>query len=335
MPAKYHDYYQTLGVERTASAEDIQRAYRALARKYHPDVNKEPGAEQKFKDIGEAYEVLKDPEKRKKYDLLGHNWKAGEEFRPPPGWSGSGFGGGRSGRRTRAGQAEMPTDFSDFFETLFGGGGFTVEDEEGAERVYQHGPGRTGSRPRPRQGQDIEGEITVSLADVYHAQSRHVTLETSDRSGRRSTRSFDIRLPPGIADGGTIRLSGQGEAGVAGGSAGDVLLKVRIAPDDRFRIDTSNGHDLLTTLNVSPWEAALGAKVPLRTMEGEVTLTIPAGSQSGQKLRIRGKGLAKRSGDRGDLLAELRVVVPKSLHPDEKLLFEKLAQTSNFDPRNA
>ncbi len=156
-----------------------------------------------------------------------------------------------------------------------------VDDDMG-ERVYQHAAGRaSGGHARARSGQDIEGEITVSLADVYHAHSRHVELETVDRAGKRSKRAFDVRLPPGLIDGATIRLTGQGESGTGGGTSGDVLLKVRIAPDERFRIDPSNGRDLLTTLNVSPWEAALGAKVPLRVMDGEVTVTVPAGSQSG------------------------------------------------------
>lgn len=346
MSTTYHDYYQTLGVERTASADDIQRAYRGLARKFHPDVCKEAGAEKKFKEVAEAYEVLKDPEKRKLYDQLGGNWKAGQEFRPPPGWGGGvGNGGGsRGGHRSHAGRSRQQSaaDFSDFFESLFGGaagvggmggmgGGWTGEDEE-------HDDYRSRTRhahSRTRNGADIEGEITISLADAFHGQTRQINLETSDRRGSVSTRSIDVRIPPGIADGSVIRLAGQGQSGTNGGESGDVLLKVRIAPDERFKIDPQNKHDLQTTLAISPWEAALGAKVTLKTFSGEVTVTVPAGSQSGQKLRIRGKGLPRKAGEHGDLLAELKIMVPRNPNSDEKALFEKLSIVSNFNPRTA
>lgn len=346
MPAKYQDYYQTLGVPRSASGEDIQRAYRTLARKYHPDVNKDPGAEQKFKDLSEAYEVLKDPDKRKRYDTLGHNWKAGDEFRPPPGWGQAGAGGfgfdvgasargrrSRSTRTHRAGHAAQSADFSDFFESLFGGasaGGWQESDDDDPVSRY-----RQRAHSAPRAGQDATVEITISLADAYHRHTRRVDLELTDSAGAVSTKSFDVRIPPGMTDGATIRLTGQGAPGSNGGPAGDLLLKVHIAPDVRFTIDPDNKHDLLTTLSISPWEAALGAKVPLHTLAGEVTLSIPPGAQSAQRLRIRGRGLPKKSGEHGDLLAVLRIVVPRELSPDERALFEQLAATSNFRPRHA
>lgn len=352
MAATYHDYYQTLGVERSASAEDIQRAYRALARKYHPDISKEPGAEQKFKDVSEAYEVLKDPEKRKKYDTLGHNWKAGEEFRPPPGWPGAGWPGAgssggqgqrgqraRSARTHRPGHATAGVEFSDFFESLFGGAGGSasaswgdIDDDDRAGSAASRF--RAARAAGPRAGADSHAEITISLADAYHRQTRQLNLETSDASGKSSTRTLDVRIPPGITDGTTIRLSGQGASGINGGPSGDLLLKLRIAPDDLFRLDPYSPQDLVLTLNLAPWEAALGAKVPLATLDGEVTVSIPAGSQSGQKLRIRGRGLPKKSGERADLIAELRIVVPRILEDHERELFEKLAEASNFKPRN-
>lgn len=340
MTARYQDYYQTLGVERSASAEDIQRAYRSQARKYHPDVNKESGAEKRFKEISEAYEVLKDPEKRKLYDQLGANWKQGQEFRPPPGWNGS--GGPRARRQSYGPMGGMggmgggdEADFSEFFESIFGGfsGGGGVGGMPSDDFVEAMRSGSRASRTRSRAGQTHEVEITIALADAYHCASRQINLTTTDERGAQSSRTFDIRIPPGITEGGVVRLGGQGGSGVSGGPAGDVLLRVHIASDPRFKIDPNTKHDLLTTLRISPWEAALGASVPVTTMEGEVRVTVPAGSQSGQKLRIRGKGLPKKSGEHADLLAEIKIVVPRTLNPDEHALFQKLAETSNFDPR--
>jgi curved DNA-binding protein len=355
MTPKYVDYYQTLGVSRSASPEEIQRAYRQQARKLHPDVNKAHEAETEFKRLGEAYEVLKDPEKRRLYDDLGPDWKSGQDFRPPTGWAHAGGQARRASSRGRPGGGPgerdpgEPVDFSDFFQTIFGGGmgdaagrrGSPMDDEDeafGRPFGRSRGPSRGSSRGMsrgPAAGEDLRAEVSITLADAYHSGTRRLTLEITDEHERRSRRHFDVRVPPGVHDGGTIRLSGQGFAGERGGPSGDALLTVRIAPDPRYSIAPGSRHDLVTTLNVSPWEAALGAKVPLTTFGGEVMLTVPAGTSSGQRLRIRGQGLPKNSEERGDLFVELRVVVPKALEPDEKLLFEQLAATSNFDPRQA
>lgn len=327
MATKYQDYYKALGVERSASAEEIQRAYRSLARKYHPDVNKEPGAEARFKEISEAYEVLKDPKKRERYDALGANWQAGQEFRPPQGW-GAGNGHGRS-----AG-AEPMGDFSDFFESLFGvqGGGFGVEFG-GPFGVGGMGGSRAGSgarAARPRAGADHEAEVSITLQDAIRGATRKIQL-TEESSGQ--TRSYDVRIPAGVTDGSVIRLSGQGGPGRNGGAAGDLLLRVRLAPDRRYRIEPPGGHDLVTVAPITPSEAALGAKIDVQTPDGRVRVTVPPGSQSGQKLRIRGHGLAKRSGERGDLLAELKIVVPRDLTPAEREAYETLARVSTKNPR--
>lgn len=339
MTAKFQDYYQILGVERGASADDIQKAYRTLARKYHPDVNKESGAEARFKEIGEAYEVLKDPEKRKRYDLLGANYKHGQEFRPPPGggWPGGG------GRRVNVdfGGAGGGADFSEFFESIFGGmaggmgGGHGFDADEFVQASRGNGGRAQRGRPRPRAGETHEVDITVSLSDVYHRATRQVAITSTDQRGNSEQKTYDVKIPAGITDGSVIRLSGQGSPGVGGGPAGDLMLRIHIAPDTRFRIDPSDPHTLITVLPISPWEAALGAKVPVPTLDQEILMTIPPGSQSGQKLRIRGKGLPKKHSEHGDLFVELRVQVPRTLTEDERVLYERLRDASNFDPRRA
>ena len=343
MPAKFQDYYQSLGVARGATQDEIQGAYRTMARKYHPDMNKEPAAEAKFKEISEAYEVLKDPEKRKKYDTLGANWKQGQEFRPPPGWTGARPGGTRVdfGGGGRGGAAQG--DFSDFFESIFGGGGgmggggFGNDDFAEAMRGGRAagGGGGRGRRAQPRQGQTHEVEITISLADAFHGATRRISLSSTDEEGDESTKNFDVRIPSGVTDGSTIRLSGQGGEGHSGGPAGDLLLKVNIAPDPRFRLDPAHKHTLLVTLPIAAWEAALGAKVPLATMDGEITITVPPGSASGQKLRIKGKGLPNKTGDHGDLYAELKIVVPKTLSDEERKAWEAIRDSSAFDARQS
>lgn len=349
MTAKFQDYYQLLDVSRSASAGDIQKAYRALARKLHPDVNKEPGAEQRFKAINEAYEVLKDDQKRALYDRLGENWKHGQEFRPPPG---AANGQGRAYRPRAARGAPHGgfstgdgTDFSEFFESIFGGAagggggaggfsGFSEDDFASAARGHARGKARSPRSAQPRQGQTHEAQLTLSLADLHRGGTHRVSLSGTGKSGEES-RSYDVRIPPGVTDGSVIRLPGQGGPGTSGAPAGDLLLTIRLAPDARFRVDELNKHDLYTLVQISPWEAALGAKVNVPTLEGEITLTIPPGSQSSQKLRIRGRGLPKKSGEPGDLFAELRIVVPRTLSPDERVAFEALARASNFEPRNA
>jgi curved DNA-binding protein len=326
MAVKFQDYYQTLGVDRKASQEDIKKAYRKLARKYHPDVAKEADAEEKFKRVAEAYEVLRDPDKRKKYDALGANWKSGQEFRPPPGWEGAHF---RNGRGQASGTFDfggMGGGFSDFFSTLFGGGFEAANSRFG---------GGFQQRRSAAKGQDQEAEIEISLEEAHRGLHTSLALQTAelDDNGqvRRGTRNYSVDIPKGVADGSRIRLAGQGGKGHGDGPAGDLFLRVRIRPHGTFRLD---GHNLALEVPVAPWEAALGAKVPVPTLDGTVTLTIPPGTQSGQKLRLRGKGLAKRrGGEAGDLLATVRIQVPKTLNQRERELFAQLASESEFNPR--
>lgn len=324
MSVKYEDYYQVLGVTRSASADEIQQAYRRLARKYHPDINKEKAAETRFKQVSEAYEVLKDPEKRKKYDALGENWKAGQEFRPPPGWQGSRTSGGR-----RAAQSDVDEmgGFSDFFDSIFGGAGFSGRTS-GFGSSTRAGNGKR--RPRHTPGEDVEADITVSLAEVFHGGSRRLELQSQDPEA--PTKTLEVRIPAGTAEGSSIRLAGQGHPSADGGPPGDLLLRVHVAPDQRFE---ASGADLKTVVPITPSEAALGAKVSVKLFDSEATVTIPPGSQSGQKLRLRGKGLPKRgaANERGDMLVELRIVVPKELSEQERTLYEQLAEASNFRPR--
>lgn len=334
--AEFQDYYGILGVSRSATAEEIQRAFRKLAREFHPDVNKAPEADKRFKAINEAYEVLKDPQKRKLYDQLGSDWKAGQDFRPPSGWQGSG-----AGPRSPGG-FETSGDFSDFFESLFGrggpfagsgggmgggyggmGGGFDFDDLRG---------GSTTRQARPRRGRTLEASISIPLSDAYHGGTRQITLADPNSAGE--PRRIDVRVPPGVTDGSVIRLAGQGGPGAANAPAGDLLLTINIQPDPRFRIEPDT-HNLITTLTLSPWEAALGAKVPVWTIDQEVVVSVPPGSQPGQKLRIRGKGLPKRSGEHADLLVELRVAIPRQLSDEERRMLEELSRVSNFDARSA
>lgn len=306
------DFYAVLGVTRGASQDEIQAAYRKLARKHHPDVSKDAASAETFKKVNEAYEVLKDEKKRKLYDRYGANWKAAEQAGVGPGAPprhGQPGGGG-------AGEEEF-FGFGDIFDSVFGGSG----GGGGAGR------GRAGRRPRSRAGRDVESEIQVSLADVVHGGTRHVTLD----DGEGGRRELSVKIPPGTTDGSVIRLGGQGEPGSGGGAPGDLLLHVRVGRDPRFELD---GHDLTTVVPLAPWEAALGAKVPAPTPDGEVVVTVPPGTSSGQKLRLRGKGLPKRAGEpAGDLFVELKVVVPKTLNDRERELFEALRDASNFDPR--
>ncbi|MBN2452478.1 MAG: DnaJ domain-containing protein [Lentisphaeria bacterium] len=333
MGVAFKDYYEILGVSREATGDEIKKAYRKLARKYHPDVNREPGAEDRFKEIGEAYEVLSDAQKKKRYDSLGRNWKAGQEFRPPPGWENVRFefSGGSGGRGFR--MEDFGGGFSDFFESLFGG-------LEGAGGPSFAGSRRGGSffdghPPRAARGQDREAEVTISLEEAYHGAAKTLSLSSRERGpdGRlhRTTKSYDVRIPPGTTEGTRIRLGGQGGAGASGGQAGDLYLAVRIAPHPVFRLQ---GHDLEAALRLSPWEAALGARVSVATLEGKATLTVPAGTQTGRRFRLRGKGLPLAgSRGRGDLYVTAAIVVPASLSPKERALLEELARESRFDPR--
>lgn len=320
MAVKYQDYYEILGVPRTASAEEIRKAYRTLARKYHPDVNKgAAGAEEKFKRINEAYEVLKDSEKRKKYDRLGANWKSGQEFRPPPGAESFTFnfgGGGGEG-------------FSDFFEAIFGGmGGDPRVHRAGGRRATGRGPAGFGFQdfssgfdagPGAFRN-DVEAEVSVPIATVITGGNTHVRVAVDGTTPK----TFEVRIPKGIAEGRKIRLAGEGPSG------GDLFLKVKYDPGP-YEI---SGNDIIVNARVAPWEAALGAKVPVDTPDGRINLTIPAGSSSGRKLRVRGHGLPIKGGGRGDLLVRVMVQTPTGLSDRERDLFEQLAKESRFDPRS-
>lgn len=314
---EYKDYYQILGVAKSASQDEIQKAYKKLARKFHPDVNREAGAEDRFKEIGEAYEVLKDAEKREKYDRYGSAWKQAQETgAPPPGWenlsfdfgSASDFGGGGFGS----------SGFSDFFDMLFGASGAAGSPFAGGFRTS----GRGGF---PTAGQDQESTIRLSLEEAARGGPRELVL--AEPGGGR--RTLTVNIPPGVKPGGKIRLGGQGGKG-AGGAAGDLYLRVEILPHPELRLD---GHDLHATVAVAPWEAALGGPVSVPTLAGPVTVKIPAGSSSGKRIRLKGKGFPVRKGDPGDLFAELRIVVPETLTPRERELYEELAKVAQFQPR--
>ncbi len=321
MAVEFQDYYNVLGVARDASQKDIQRAYRKLARKYHPDLNSKSGSEEKFKQANEAYEVLKDPEKRKKYDQLGQNWQAGQDFRPPPEWE-QRYGnfesgpGGKTFYYSNFGDA----DFSDFFSMFFGG-----------KDIF--GEGRQ-PRQRARAGRSHEAELTITLEEAYHGAKKSLAMTVLEDAGNgqleEKTKKYDVKIPPGVTEGKVLRLNGLGEKGTGGGAAGDVFLKIHIAPHPRFHV---KGSDLLTTLAISPWEAALGAKIEFQTVVDTGTIAIPKGAQSGQQLRLGGKGLAKKGGGHGDILIELKIAVPKTLSKHEEELFNKLKQISTFNPR--
>ena len=321
---QFKDYYDTLGIERDASQEEIKRAYRRLARRYHPDVSDEADAEERFKEIGEAYEVLKDPEKRAAYDQFGKNWKAGQDFKPPPGWdAGFEFSGAGPGA----------TGFSDFFETLFGrggAGGFNRRPGGFGDfgDLGGFGAGRGGFR-----GEDHHARVLVSLADAYTGGTRTLTLRNPGigRDGRVETQSRSIRvtIPKGVKAGQRIRLSGQGAPGSGGQPAGDLYLEIDFEPHPLFRVDE---RDILLDLPITPWEAALGATVEVPTLGGAVTLKVPAGSQTGGKLRLRGRGLP---GDPpGDQIITLEIRTPPADSDERRALYERMRREMPFDPRS-
>lgn len=309
MAVSYKDYYKLLGVEREARAEEISKAYKKLARKYHPDLN--PGdkqAEEKFKEINEAYEVLKDPEKRKLYDQLGPDWQHGQQFQGNPGFGNAHF--------TFNGQHFDGSGFSDFFETLFGGAG--------GGRGAQFGPDPFGGfSSRPRRGRDVEAELPLSLEEASRGGRRAVTLQMP-----QGPKTLEVNVPAGIREGAKLRLAGQGDP-APGGTPGDLFLRVRYLAHPLFRVEGENLH---CDVALAPWEAALGARVAVPTLEGEVELNIPAGSGSGRKFRLRGRGLGSGA-NRGDLLARVMIKVPARLSAEESELWQKLAQASSFRAR--
>ena len=311
MAAQYKDYYQTLGVPRTATADEMKKSFRKLAREFHPDVAKDKKrAEEKFKDINEAYEVLSDADKRKKYDELGANWKQGADFRPPPG--AGGFGGGQPfrGGAGRGGGVEFEfqgTGFSDFFEQMFG-----------AQRRAAGAGGRGGfpGGQVEEPSRDIEGDIMVTLEEAKTGSVRTVTVRHENRSD-----SQQVIIPAGITEGQKLRIAGRGEHG------GDLYLRVRLAKHPDFEVD---GHNLIYELELAPWEAALGAEIAVPTLDGKVNIKIPAGTASGQKLRGRGRGLGKT----GDLIVATKLVGPAKITDAQKKLWEQLAKESKFNPRD-
>ena len=311
---KFKDYYQIMGVPRGASQDEIKRAYRKLARKYHPDVSKERNAEARFKEIGEAYEVLKDQEKRAAYDQLGQNWKAGQDFTPPPNWNTGSFE-----FRTRGFSGTDADGFSDFFENLFGGG------------VFRAGRGAQGAGFAMR-GEDQHAKIQISLEEAYHGTTRTVQIATPsfDQHGRavRKTRSLQIKIPAGIAQGQQIRLAGQGIPGANGGAAGDLYLEIELPPHPLYQVE---GKDIYLNLPLAPWEVALGATLTVPTLGGKVELKIPPGSQSGQKLRLKSRGLGKPPGDQ---YVVLQIVVPKPRTEKEREIYQQMARAMPFNPRS-
>ncbi|HZL43073.1 MAG TPA: J domain-containing protein [Verrucomicrobiae bacterium] len=320
MAVQYKDYYESLGVPRTASDVDIKKAFRKLARQYHPDVAKDKKkAEEKFKEINEAYEVLGDPANRKKYDQLGPNWKSGAEFRPPPGWESS-TGGRRGFQGTGPNGEEFEfagTGFSDFFEQLFG------SRMQGGFGGFGRG-GRFEEHIRER-GRDIEGDIMVTLEEAMRASVRSVTVRRDSR-----TETYQVKIPAGVTEGQLLRVPGRGEAGSGGAQAGDLFLRVRLARHPDFEVDD---HNLVYEADLAPWEAVLGTNLSVPTLDGRVNIRVPPGTQNGQKLRLRNRGLGQRDGGHGDLIVVTRIEVPSRITDSEKKLWEELARQSDFKPR--
>jgi curved DNA-binding protein len=318
---EFKDYYTTLGVAKNASQEDIQRAYRKLARKYHPDVSKTPDAEEKFKDIGEAYEVLKDPDKRAKYDRYGAAWKAAQQGggAPPPGYEDVWFDLGGADDFTFSGSS----GFSSFFEQLFG----SVAGQRGPAQGRRQAGGRTPGWSWNQPGADREARLALTLEEAAHGGEREISL-SGPTSGQIKT--YMVRIPKGVRPGQHIRLAGQGEPGVGNAPPGDLYLSVELLPHATFRLE---GRDLYTTVPVTPWEAALGAEVTLPTLDRAVNVKIPAGSSSGRKIRLKGKGFPDAKSGAGDLYAEISIRVPEALSVEERKLFEQLADVSKFAPR--
>ncbi|RBP51243.1 DnaJ C-terminal domain-containing protein [Arenicella xantha] len=311
---EYKDYYQILGVERSATGDQIKSAYRRLARKYHPDVSKEADAEARFKEMKEAYEVLKDADNRAAYDKFGKDWKAGQDFQPPPDWA-------QQTRRPQ-GDFDQTAGYSDFFDSLFGARG-------GADFGGQ-------SRGNMRMdGQDVNARITVSLEDAFSGATRQISIDLPemDSSGRmvNRRRKLNVKIPKGILAGQRIRLESQGGAGMgAGAQSGDLYLQVDLAPHPIYE---PRERDIYVVLPITPWEAALGRTVKAPTLAGPVDLKIPAGSQAGKKLRLKGRGLPGKTP--GDEYVELKIVMPATVDDKAKSLYEELERTQTFNPRSS
>ena len=348
MPVEYKDYYQILGVPRNATDSEIKKAFRKLARTYHPDVAKnKKQAEEKFKEANEAYEVLGDPAKRKRYDELGANWRAGAEFRAPPGW---GTGGRGSYGRRGAGGEEFEfrfggTGFSDFFEQLFGAAGARAGSAFGRESTFAENEFAT------ERGRDIEGDILVSLEEAIHGSVRAVSVHHgvvcehcggTGQKGRRicpvcggngqvaQTNTYQVKIPAGVSPGQRLRVAGRGEAGSGGGAAGDLYLRVRLAKHPDFDVDD---HNLIYQAELAPWEAVLGSSISVPTLNGRVNIKIPPGTHNGQKLRVRGRGMPQHGGESGDLIVVTSIEVPTSVSESERELWARLAKESSFKPR--
>ncbi len=314
MTIEFQDYYQILGVARDSSQQEIQKAYRQLARKYHPDVSKEKGAEEKFKKASEAYEVLKNPETRKKYDALGQNWKAGESFTPPSGWQNvhSNFGG----------QGPSSNGFSDFFDVIFG-------------QAFGQGtqaPGAFwGDARAATKGEDQTSEIVVSLNEAFSGIQKEIVLLQNSHSAHPKEKRIKIKIPPGTTEGTRLRFRGQGKEGRFKGPKGDLFLRIKLSPHPLFQV---SGHHVRSEIAISPWEAALGATVEVPTLSGKVNLKIPPGTSSGAILRLKGKGFPIKEGGFGDQHVALKICVPQKLTSKEKTIFEELAKESTFNPRH-
>lgn len=311
----YKDYYDVMGVKREATQDEIKRAYRKLARKYHPDVSKATDSEARFKEVGEAYAVLKDPEKRSAYDQLGENWKAGQEFSPPPDWD-AGFE--FSGRGFTGAEA---SDYSDFFSSLFGQG----------FRPADSGHTRPGFQAR---GKDHHAKVLIDLEDAYRGATRSITLRTPelDSTGHlvNRERTLNVKIPKGVKQGQRIRLSGQGAPGLGEGKAGDLYLEIEFKPHALYKVE---GPDIYLDLPITPWEAALGASVEAPTPEGAVKLTIPAGTGSGRKLRLKGRGIPGTPP--GNLYVIAQITVPPADSDAAKALYEEMEQELAYDPRSS
>ncbi len=340
MAVRFKDYYEVIGAPRSASADEIRKAFRKLAREYHPDVAKNKAqAEEKFKEINEAYEVLSDAEKRKKYDALGAHWKQGADFRPPSGWESTGRS--TAGREERSEFHFGGTGFSDFFEQLFG------------TRGRGHGfAGATGftTEETTERGDDVEADLLVTLEEALQGSVRAISLRRSvvckecrgtgavrnrvcpacGGTGQSThTESYKVKIPAGVSEGQRLRVGGKGEAGASGGQAGDLLLRVRLARHPDFRVEDGC---LYLDIDLAPWEAVLGASVSVPTLEGRVNIKIPPGTQNNARLRVRGRGLGK-GGARGDLLVVARIRLPENITDSERKLWDQLARESPFRPR--